>query len=282
MALELDQESVAPLPCKISDGLAENVPVGTGFTVTVVDFVTFDPTGPSSVSVYVVVAVGLTVTEPEEGGDTPPTPLSILAADAFVLFHDKIDEPPAAIVAGLAVKDPVAGELTDTVAALWVVSPPAPTNVNVYVVVAFGVTVREPPDTGVTDPIPLSMDALRTFELCHESVDEPPCTIDVGDALRPPVGGNTVMVAELVAAEPATPRTVRLYVVVALGVTATEPLEFGVIAPIPLSIDALIPLVLDQDRVAEPPGDIALGVLVSEAVGATIPFETAVLFPAAS
>jgi hypothetical protein len=60
-----------------------------------------------TVRVYVVVAAGVTVTLPDATGETPPTPLSTLAEPAFVVVHDKVEDDPAAIVVGLAVKIPV-------------------------------------------------------------------------------------------------------------------------------------------------------------------------------
>ena len=93
--------------------------------------------------------------------------------------------------------------VTVTVAARVIV-PPAPVIVAVYVVVVVGDTDREPPETGVTDPMPWSMEMLVAFPVAHVSVDELPETIDVGLADSEPVGtGVTVTVAVRVIVPPA-------------------------------------------------------------------------------
>ena len=57
-----------------------------------------------------------------------------------------------------------------------------------------GETLVEP-EVGVTEPMPLSIDALVALLLDHESVVEPPCMIDVGLADREPVGAPDGAVA---------------------------------------------------------------------------------------
>ena len=59
-------------------------------------------------------------------------------------------------------------------------------------VVVVGETGTLPPETGVTAPTPLSMDAVLAPLLAHVSVDEPPCVIDEGAAERVPVGADDV------------------------------------------------------------------------------------------
>jgi hypothetical protein len=79
VAFVLAQLSVDVPPDAIVGMLAENDPVGAGTTVTVTEYCDVPP-GPVNVMVYVVVAVGLTLTLPE-GTDTPLMPLLI---DALV------------------------------------------------------------------------------------------------------------------------------------------------------------------------------------------------------
>ena len=69
-------------------------------TVTVMD-ATADPAPFVAVSVYVVVAVGLTATDEPV---TVPTPGLILRLLAPVTFHDSVLEVPAVIEAGSAPK----------------------------------------------------------------------------------------------------------------------------------------------------------------------------------
>ena len=74
-------------------------------TVTVFRVV---PPQPVAVRVYVVVVGGLTVVEP--GVPTPPTPGSIDALVALsTLPQFNVDDWPAVIVPGLAVKDAITG-----------------------------------------------------------------------------------------------------------------------------------------------------------------------------
>ena len=61
-------------------------------------------------------------------------------------------------------------------------------------VVAVGDTETEPPETGVTLPTPLLIDALVALELVQLSVDEPPVGIEDGLAESVPDGGLMVTV----------------------------------------------------------------------------------------
>ena len=83
-------------------GDAENVAVGAGcVTVTVAVFVVVPP-GPFAVSVYVVVDVGLTPTDPLSAW--LPTPLSIETVVAFVVVQVSVDDWPLMIDVGDAEK----------------------------------------------------------------------------------------------------------------------------------------------------------------------------------
>ena len=70
------------------------------------------------------------MTEPPDAGITVPTPPLIDALVAPVLVQESVDEPPSVIEAGLALKVPVGGAFSVTVAVLVVV-PPGPVNVSV-------------------------------------------------------------------------------------------------------------------------------------------------------
>lgn len=56
--------------------------------------------------------------------------------------------------------------------------------------VVVGDTETEPPATGVTDPTPLSIEALEAFALVHDRVDDEPVEIEEGVAVNVPVGAG--------------------------------------------------------------------------------------------
>ena len=80
-------------------------PVDVAVTTTVACAVVVPP-GLTAESVYIVVAVGDTVTDVPE---TVPTPLLILVELAFVTFHAKSALCPAVIDVGVAVNDVIVG-----------------------------------------------------------------------------------------------------------------------------------------------------------------------------
>ena len=82
------------------------VSILTAATVTVAVAVALPP-APVAVSLYVVVCVGETVTFPE--AFCVPTPLSIETDPALKVDHDSVDESPALIMDGLALKLRIAG-----------------------------------------------------------------------------------------------------------------------------------------------------------------------------
>jgi hypothetical protein len=81
--------SVDEEPLTMEAGVATNVMLGRLLTVTVAWLVSVPP-GPFAVSVYVVVANGLTVTAPDSA--CAPTPLSIDTEVALVVLQTS-DEP---------------------------------------------------------------------------------------------------------------------------------------------------------------------------------------------
>ena len=108
-------------------GLAVKVPVGGGTIVTVACAAeVFEPPGPVSARVYVVVDDGETLSVPEVASDVP----LMVALVAFEVDQDSVEVPPAAIDAGLADMLPDGGGLTTTVACSVAV-PVGPVNVSV-------------------------------------------------------------------------------------------------------------------------------------------------------
>jgi hypothetical protein len=75
-------------------------------TVTVV-FAVDVPPGPVAVSVYVVVAEGCTIFDPDT--DWEPMPASIVTLVAFNVSHERVVLLPAGIEPGLDVNDPMTG-----------------------------------------------------------------------------------------------------------------------------------------------------------------------------
>jgi hypothetical protein len=82
-------------------------------TVTVAVAVVVKFPAPIAVSVYCVVAVGVTGVLPESGNvpDSPPSSGfgEMLTDTAFVVVHDNVLSPPEFTVAGVAVKLPTVG-----------------------------------------------------------------------------------------------------------------------------------------------------------------------------
>ncbi len=68
--------------------------------------------------------------------------------------------------------------------------PPEPVAVPVNVVVAVGETDVVPEATGVTEPIPLSIENEVALVVVQESEEEPPVWIDVGFAESVQVGAG--------------------------------------------------------------------------------------------
>ena len=91
-------------------------------------------------SVYVVVVVGLTGTDPDVGFD--PTPLSIETDVAFVVVHVSVDDCPAPIVVGDALNVAVGAGCPTVIVTCAVRGVPSavPVALQVYVVVTVGET----------------------------------------------------------------------------------------------------------------------------------------------
>ena len=106
VAFDADHESVEDPPGWMETGLAVKEEIAGAFTVTVAVAVT-DPLLLVAVKVYVVVPVGETDTE--VCPVTFPTPRSILKEVALETDHDRVDDCPAAMLVGEAVKEEMTG-----------------------------------------------------------------------------------------------------------------------------------------------------------------------------
>jgi hypothetical protein len=156
--------------------------------------------------VYVVVAAGVTVTEPLVVAIAPIG--LIVTAVAFVEVKLSTVEPPRKMVAGSAVTTAVgAGVATGwtTTVNEAVALPPGPVAVMVYVVVAAGVTVTEPLVVAIA-PIGLIVTAVAFVEVKFSTLDWP-TTMLTGSAVRLAVGargagGTTTTVNDAVAIPP--------------------------------------------------------------------------------
>src|SRR6202050_2581796 len=95
--------------------------VGPAFTVTMAVAVTADPLVEVTVSVYVVVAVGLTVTAPPLGGARLP---GVVTPVTFAKTPGSAAVDPAAMEVGLAVKLVIEG------CVVWLPDDPPPQAVN--------------------------------------------------------------------------------------------------------------------------------------------------------
>jgi hypothetical protein len=127
-------------------------------TVTFAVAVT-EPAALVAVSVYVVVAVGLTAVEPLADADVNvPGVMAMLVAPVVAQLNVLL--APDAMLVGLAEKDVIVGLLAVVIVivAVDVTEPAALVAVSVYVVVAVGVTAVEPlPNVDVNVPGVMAM-----------------------------------------------------------------------------------------------------------------------------
>lgn len=176
---------------------------GGGFevlTVTVAVALAVPPV-PVHVSVYEVVAVGLTICVPLVASE-PFQPPEAVHAVAFVLDHVSVELLPAVMLAGLAASDTVGVALPPPPPTFTVTlaepDPLVPVQVSVYAVVLVGETVAMPlvAFAPVQPPLAVQEVALVVDQVKFELL---PDVIVVGLAVKVTVG-----VAE--AAEPVNPR----------------------------------------------------------------------------
>jgi hypothetical protein len=146
------------------------------------------------------------------------------------------------------------------------------------VIVAEGLTVRDPAATGVTLPIPWLRVNEEAFAVVHESVEELPVWMALGDARSVQVGaaggggggGGVVVTVTVVVhvAVPPGPVAVPTYVVVFVGLTEREPDATGVTLPMPWLMLNEEAFEVVQERFEGKPFWILEGEAVSVQVGA--------------
>jgi hypothetical protein len=208
------QVSVVRSPTFTRVGDAESVQVGGGgVVVTVIVAVQVAvPPLPVAVPVYVVVVVGLTEREPAATGVTLPIPWLRVNEVALLVVQASDEELPVWMAFGVATRvhvGPAGGGGVTVIVAVQVEVPPGPVAVPRYVVVFVGLTEREPDATGVTLPMPWLMLNEEAFAVVHESVEDEPLWIVVGEAASVHTGDaggggseETVIVAVQVAVPP--------------------------------------------------------------------------------
>jgi len=215
------------LPIHIDGGAAVILIVGEEPTVTVTVAVFEHPTPLDPVTVYVVVAVGVTVIL----AVLPP----VLQLYVLPPLAVNTEVPPIHIDCGAAVILIVGEELTETVTVAVFEHPTPLDPVTVYVVVAVGVTVI----LAVLPPV------LQLYVLAPLAVNTevPPIHIDCGAAVILIVGEElTVTVTVAVFEHPTPLDPVTVYVVVAVGVTVI----LAVLPPV-LQLYVLPPLAVNTE-----------------------------------
>jgi hypothetical protein len=171
-----------------------------------------------------------------------PTPLSIEIEVAFVVDQVSVDDCPALIDVGEAEKVAVGAGCVTVTVAVFVVVPKGPKAVSVKVVVENTKTVVDPLGRPPVSA-PLSISTSSALLLVQVSVTSWPLVIDVGAAEKVAVGAgepaptNTVTCFEGGDAL-AVVKALRVYVVVAVGLTVAEP--FAGFEPTPLSMLTLV------------------------------------------
>lgn len=127
--------------------------------------------------------------------------------------------------------------------------------------------------------MPLLIETVVAFVVVQVNVAEVPAVIVAGEADSVAVGAATACTVTVAAevAVPALPVAVKVYWVVADGLTFTDPEAATV--PTPLSMETAVALVVVQLKVTELPGATLAGVAEREATGATIESGGAVLLP---
>lgn len=200
--------SVVDEPAQIEDGDALAVTVMAEFTVTVTVAVLWHPAADVPVTVYVVVAEGVTVT-------LVPVRLPGCQVQLGDPVAVSVDGVPEHTVAGDAVALITGTGSTVTVTVAVLVHPVGVVPVTVYVVVADGVTVT-------LVPVRLPGCHVHPVMPVAVSVDDAPAQMVAGDAEAVAAGELTVTVTVAVPVQPVAVVPVTVYVVVAEGDTVTE------------------------------------------------------------
>jgi hypothetical protein len=122
-------------------------------------------------------------------------------AVAFAVVHVNVAEAPAVIVIGDAVSVAVGGTAGCTVTlATEVAVPPLPVAVNVYCVVADGVTAIDP--EAATIPMPLLIETVLAFVVVHVKVAELPAVTVAGVAESDTTGASTELDIDVLLPQP--------------------------------------------------------------------------------
>jgi hypothetical protein len=151
------------------------------------------PPAPVHTSVYVFVLVRLLSVWLPLGCFAPLQPPDAVQAAAFVLFHERVDDPPEVTLVGFALNVSVGagGVPTLTVTLCICPEPPLPEHCNENVVAAMMLLIVSLPEVGF---VPLHPpEAVQLVALLDDQVScvLPPALTDVGFAESEPVGAGT-------------------------------------------------------------------------------------------
>jgi hypothetical protein len=196
------QVSVEVPPLAIVVGFAVRVAVGRGAIVTVAVAGVLVPPVPVHVNEYVVLAVKAPVLWLPLVDFAPANvPPEAVQDVALAELQVSVELPPLAIVVGFAVSVAVGTGATVTVAVAAVLVPPAPAQVNEYVVEAVKTPVLWLPLTAFApaNVPPVAVHEVALVEL-QVSVELPPLPIDVGLAVSVAVGMVPIVTVAVTAA----------------------------------------------------------------------------------
>jgi len=150
--------------------------------------------------------------------------------------------------------------------------PPGPEAVPLKMVSAIRIeVVTEPPATGATLPMRLSIEKAVELAVVQESVEKLLAIIIAGFAESVHVGGEGGTVTVTVTAhfvEPLGPVATPSYEVVTVGDTVFDPDATGVTVPTPLPTESVVAFVVVQESFEEPPMVIEAGLAERVQVGA--------------
>ncbi len=259
------QVSVELPPLATLVGLAVSVTVGAGTIVTVALALPLPPV-PVQVNVYVVVAASAPVDCEPLVALAPLQPPEAVQLVALVELQVSVEEPPFAMLDGLAVRVTVGVGTTVTVA-LALPLPPVPVQVSVNVVVAARAALTSDPLV-VLAPLqpPEAVQLVALVEL-QVSVDVPPLATLVGFALKVTVGtGTTVTVTLWLTVPPVPLQLSEKPVVAASAPVDCDPLVALLPVQPPLAVQ-LVALVELQVSVEAAPTARLVGLALKARVG---------------
>ena len=275
VAFVLLQVRVEPLPLVTDVGLAERLTVGTGVlavTVTVTELLA-DPPAPLQFNEYVRVRVRLPVEAVPLVAFEPNHEPEAEQLVALVLLHVSVELLPLVTEVGFAERLTVGvgvAAVTVTVADL-LVDPPAPVQLNEYVLVLVRLPVEAVPLVACAPDHAPEAVQLVAFEVLHVSVEPLPLVTEAGFAERLTVGAGvpavTVTVADLLAVPPLPVQLSEKVVVRVRAPVDPVPLV-GFVPDHPPEAVQLVAPVLDQLRAEDWPEVTEAGLTESDTVGA--------------